>query len=147
MSDITGTGDLDSSDSNVSGRGLVIKGKALSSTQTALEQDLVYRPAAHYPLSEAEFNLIVDPPARPHQWLPQVRGTFLGALIVAIAPVLPALYSGGAISLSTVPASAWVALGVTSVLWFALWLRKVCSGDPQKKTIERIRRTWDRTDK
>lgn len=107
---------------------------------------MIYSPAAHYKLSEADFNRIVDPPPRHHQWLPTVRGTFLGSLIVAGTAVFTALRQNQPINWSTIPDAAKAGLIITAVLWVgvAIWVR--VGSDARRDAIERIRRTWDRSD-
>lgn len=123
----------------------VVTGRELQ-TQVAREQDVIYSPAAHYKLGEADFNRIVDPPPRHHQWLNTTRGAFLGSLIIAVAAVFSALRQSQPLEWSTVPDSAKAGLGITAVLWLGVYLWVRFRPDPQRETIDRIRRTWDRSE-
>jgi len=68
--------------------GNVVTGRNLYETQTVRAAQVVYIPVPHFQLGEADFNRLVDPPPRSHQWLPNVRGAWLAALILCVTPVV-----------------------------------------------------------
>jgi hypothetical protein len=120
----------------------IIRDRELQATQIARGQDVIYRETAHYMLSEAQFNTLVDPPPRSHQWLPNVRGAFVSSVLAFGVAALSQLAQGAALSRKTLwPFAAIV--GVAALLWLGVYLRVRFGPDRQRDTIARIRRTWD----
>ena len=138
------SGHLVSRAATLVGEGEVVSGRDLHTTQTAPEQDIIWRQTPHYPLSEAEFNLMVDPPPRTHQWLPTARGAWLTTLIVIFVAIYSALQKQQPLAWSTVPTSAWVGFSVTTILILGIHAAIWCKPDRRKQMIERIRKTWNR---
>lgn len=143
MAEISGgTGHLAASSSAMSGSGVVITGEVLKRTQTVSEENVVFRPAPHYPLSEAQFYSMVDPPPRSHQWLPTIRGLWFGSTLLAITPVLAALAKGAPITWALVPDAPKFGSVISTLLWIGVWARVRFGPDRRRATIELIRKTW-----
>jgi hypothetical protein len=120
----------------------IIRDRELQATQIARGQDVIYRETAHYMLSEAQFNTLVDPPPRSHQWLPTVRGAWVSSVLALVVDALILLADGTPLTWRKLwPFAAIV--GVTSALWLGVGLWVWCGPDRRRDTIARIRRTWD----
>jgi hypothetical protein len=128
--------------SPIVGVGNVVRDQAIISTQTASGAAIVFIPTAHYQLSEAQFNLLVDPPPRSHQWLPTVRGAWIGAVVLGGGPLVGAIVRGNSLTVSSVSDIAWFGFVLTSLAWCALAVYVRYKKDRRKKLIDHIRATW-----
>ena len=126
------------------GVGTVVEGRDLRETQSAPVSDIVYRPAPHYPLGQAEFNLLVDPPPRTHAFLPAVFGLWLGSVVNAGSPLLQAFIVGTPVTIASVPSAARYAFIIASVLFgglaFAVWRRP----NRRDNLVKRIAKVYEK---
>lgn len=136
------SGDLASDPSAIAGVGSVVRGQAIATTQIASGASVAFIPVAHYQLNEAQFNLLVDPPPRSHQWLPTVRGAWISALVLGGGQLVGAIVRGNPLSLSSVSDIAWFGFILTSLVWGALAMYVRYQKDRRKKLIDHIRATW-----
>lgn len=121
---------------------VVVTGRELQATQIAREQDVIYREVPHYPLSEAEFNLLVDPPPRSHQWLPTARGAWLTSVLLLLGSVTTAVAHGEPLTAKSIPMPALIGFFVATVVWSSISIKVHFGPDRRRETIERIRKTW-----
>jgi hypothetical protein len=123
--------------------GATVTNTVVLETQRAAAAEIMV-PTPHYPLSEAEFNDLVDPPPRSHQWLPTIRGAALVSFIGCVAPLLAATIRGQPVTLSLIPETLLVALIITSIWWLALVCRMQFKPHRRDQVMRRVRKTWDR---
>jgi hypothetical protein len=97
----------------------------------------------HYSLNEAEFNVLVDPPAYSHQWLPTIRGAWLASLVLGGGPLVGALCRGRPITMALIPDVAWFGFIGASAALMVLEIYVRSKKDRRKDLISRIRRTWE----
>ena len=122
----------------------VVTGRDLHETQTAPAAQVVYVPAPHFQLGEADFNRLVDLPPRSHQWLPNVRGAWLAALILSVTPLLNAVVHGEPASISLIPAPYLYGLGITTIMWLILESVTWIGPNPRQEAIKRIQKAYQR---
>jgi hypothetical protein len=138
---IVGTVAVTESAGTVAAVGTVI-GRELRQTETAPISDVIYVQTPHFPLGEADFNRLVDPPARWHQWLPTVRGAWSGAVLFLVTSLASAMAHGERLLISVLPGLC--AVGLTTVIWAIVEIRARVGPNPRQETIDRIRRTYQR---
>ena len=143
---IVGTGSLTIEEGAVASAATnVIAGRDLRETQTVPAAEVVYAPAPHALLGEADFNRLVDPPARSHQWLPNVRGAWLTALILSAMPLLDAVVHGKPVRIALIPDLSLYGLGITTGMWAILVGVIRLGRNPREETIRRIRKAYQRS--